>query len=58
MLGQRVLEINPNHELIKKLIDSNYDQTQVEILYNIALLAGGYELNNVNNFLTKLYTSL
>jgi molecular chaperone HtpG len=58
MLGQRVLEINPDHELIKKLINSDYDKNQVDILYNMALLAGGYELNNVNNFLSKLYNNL
>jgi molecular chaperone HtpG len=58
MLGQRVLEINPDHLLIKKLIESNYNKDQIDVLFNMAMLAGGYELNNVNDFLSKLYKSI
>ena len=55
MLGQRVLEINPDHVLVKKLIDNNYDDKLLAILFIICLLAGGYELSNTNDFLSNLY---
>jgi molecular chaperone HtpG len=55
MMEQKVLEINPNHSLIKNLIDNNYKKEDVLYIYNIGLLAGGYELSNVNEFLTLLY---
>lgn len=58
MLSQRVLEVNPEHPLIKKFIDSNYDKEKANVLFNMGLLAGGFDLPNTNEFLTKLYNCI
>ena len=55
MLGQRVLEVNIEHPLIKKFISSDYDKELGLLLFNMGLMAGGYDLTNVNEFLSKLY---
>ena len=55
MKGRKILEINPNHKLITKLTESNYDEKLINIIFNLALLAGGFELQDTNSFLTKLY---
>jgi len=58
MSGQKVLEINPDHKLIKKLIELNYDVEYVNLVYEMGLLAGGYHIENMNDFLTKVYNKL
>lgn len=58
MAGQKVLEINPEHKLIKKLVEENYDSEYVNLLYEMGLLAGGYHLENMNEFLSKVYNKL
>ena len=58
MFSQKVLEINPEHSLIKKFISSDYDKTIAELLLHVGMLAGGYELPNTNNFLLSLYNSI
>ena len=55
MKGRKVLEINPTHKIITKLVESNYNPEFVNVLFNLALLAGGYELEDTNQFLVKLY---
>ena len=58
MAGQKVLEINPEHQLIKKLGELNYDVEYVTLVYEMGLLAGGYHLENMNEFLSKVYNKL
>jgi molecular chaperone HtpG len=58
MNNQKVLEINVDHKLIQKFIDSNYDIKLGQLIFKLGLLAGGYELSNVNNFLIDLYGTL
>lgn len=58
MFSQKVLEINPEHSLIKKFISSDYDKAIAELLLHVGMLAGGYELPNTNNFLLSLYNSI
>lgn len=58
MSGQKVLEINPEHKLIKKLEEINYDSEYVSLVYDMGLLAGGYQLENMNEFLGKVYNKL
>jgi molecular chaperone HtpG len=55
MKGRKVLEINPTHKIITKVVDSNYNPELVNVLFNLALLSGGYELEDTNQFLVKLY---
>jgi len=55
MMGQKILEFNPNHKLIKKYVELNYNKDYAILLYNMALIAGGYEVSNVSDFLEKLY---
>ena len=58
MAGRRTLEINPSHTLIKKIASGNYDTVYVSLLYEMGLLAGGYQLENMNDFLSKVYSNL
>ena len=58
MSGQKVLEINPEHKLIKKLSEQSYDAEYVNLVYEMGLLAGGYHLENMNEFLSKVYNKL
>ena len=58
MSGRRTLEINPSHTLIKKIVDDNYNSVYVSLLYEMGLLAGGYQLENMNDFLSKVYNNL
>ena len=58
MSGRRTLEINPSHLLIKKIVDNNYNSVYVSLVYDMALLAGGYQLDNMNDFLSKVYNNL
>jgi molecular chaperone HtpG len=58
MAGQKVLEINPEHKLIKKLVVENYESEFVNLIYEMGLLAGGYHLENMNEFLSKIYNKL
>jgi len=58
MSGHKVLEINPEHKLIGKLTELNYDIEYVNLVYEMGLLAGGYHLENMNEFLTKVYNKL
>ena len=55
MMEQKTLEINPNHKLIKKLVEINYDKKFIMMLYNMGLIAGGYDLADSNSFLDSLY---
>jgi hypothetical protein len=55
MFSQKNLEINPEHNLIKK-IDTLEDNTElINIVYESALLSGGYQLDDINSFLKKMY---
>ena len=58
MSGQKVLEINPEHKLIQKLKETSYDSELVSIIYDMGMLAGGYHLENMNDFLAKVYNKL
>jgi len=58
MAGRRTLEINPSHTLIKKIVDDNYNSVYVSLLFEMGLLAGGYQLDNMNDFLSKVYNNL
>jgi molecular chaperone HtpG len=55
MMDQKTMEINPNHKLIKKLVELKYDKNYTIMLYNMGLIAGGYELSDSNTFLDSLY---
>ena len=58
MMNQKIMEINPDHKLIKKIVDLNYDKTYIIMLYNMGLIAGGYELSDSNIFLDSLYNHI
>ena len=64
MLSKRHLEINPNHPVIEK-INSKFEQEEdvsdetkslVNLVYDCALLAGGYQLSDINNYLKNVYS--
>ena len=53
--NSKVLEINPEHQVIKNLVDKSYDENYLTLVYHLALIAGGYELENNNEFLSNVY---
>ena len=55
MINYKTLEINPSHPIIKKFEKNNNDEKLASIIYNIGLLAGGYELTDTNLFLSSIY---
>jgi len=57
MSGHKVLEINPEHKLIKRLTENSETESDnyVQVIYQMGLLAGGYQLDNMNGFLSRLY---
>jgi HSP90 family molecular chaperone len=58
MGGHKVLEINPEHKLIIKLKDSSFDVELASLVLDMGMLAGGYHLENMNEFLTRVYDKL
>ena len=65
MSGRKVLEINPNHKLIKKILETSeiFDSKTkrdeyINVIYQMASLAGGYQLDNINELLSKLYNMI
>ena len=62
MFNKRVMEINPSHPVMKKLSASLNDDTQkeavvqlVDVLYDSAMLSSGYQLEDINGYLKKVY---
>jgi len=62
MFNKRVMEINPSHPVMKKLSESLVDETQkesisqlVDVLYDSAMLSSGYQLEDINGYLKKVY---
>ena len=63
MLNKKSMEINPSHPIMKKLSESLDDSTQVdalsqlvEIVYESALLSSGYQVEDINGYLKKVYS--
>ena len=55
MFSQKNLEINPEHILIKKISTLEDNVELINIIYESALLSGGYQLDDINSFLKKIY---
>jgi molecular chaperone HtpG len=62
MFNKKTMEINPSHPVMRKLSESLEDPTQsdaivqlVEILYDSAMLSSGYQLEDINGYLKKIY---
>ena len=63
MFSRKSMEINPSHPIMKKLSESLDDSTQtdsleqlVEIIYESALLSSGYQVEDINGYLKKVYS--
>ena len=63
MFNKKTMEINPSHPVMRKLSESLDDPTQTEavsqlteILYDSAMLSSGYQLEDINGYLKKVYT--
>ena len=60
MFNKKILEINPEHDVMKKisnLLDNNEDvNSLVNLVYNCALLAGGFQVNDINDYLMNVYS--
>jgi molecular chaperone HtpG len=60
MFNKKVLEINPEHDVMKKissLLDNDENvNTLVDLVYNCALLAGGFQVSDINDYLKNVYS--
>lgn len=61
MKGRRSLEINPQHPIIKSLADkvtleSSELKDQISLLYDAALLTGGYPIESPKAFADRIYS--
>ena len=54
--AERILEINPNHQILNKLKDLNEDDLKLysNILFNQALLIEGLPIDDPNEFSKQL----
>jgi molecular chaperone HtpG len=60
MFNKKILEINPEHDVMKKissLLDNDENvSTLVDLVYNCALLAGGFQVTDINDYLKNVYS--
>jgi HSP90 family molecular chaperone len=61
MKGRRSLEINPSHPIIKSMaekvsLESNELKDQIALLYDAALLTGGYPIESPKAFASRIYS--
>jgi molecular chaperone HtpG len=61
MMGKKIMEINPEHEIIKKIkniIDSDMQNNEtkelVDLLYDLALQSSGFNIENSSTFIKKV----
>lgn len=61
MMGKKILEINPDHEIIKKLrnkieTDIDIDNTKdlIKLLYEISLQSSGFNIENSSDFINRV----
>ncbi len=62
MFSRRSMEINPSHPIMLRLSTYIDDETQkesfeklVDVVYDSAMLASGYQLEDINGYLKKVY---
>jgi molecular chaperone HtpG len=67
MVSKKVLEINPNHNVIKGLkrtfdldddSSKNTNKSMVNLMFETALIESGFTLGNVNTFALRIYNML
>jgi len=65
MFNKKSMEINPYHPIMKKILESLDNETQtesiiqmVEIVYDSAMLSSGYQLDDINGYLQKVYSCI
>lgn len=61
MKGRRSMEINPNHPIIKSLADAIDDDAtadKIRLLYESALLVGGFPLESPKDFADRIYKQM
>jgi molecular chaperone HtpG len=61
MMNKKILEINPNHEIIKKIkskieSDVDIDNTKdlIKLLYDISLQSSGFNIENSSSFINRV----
>jgi len=63
MKGKRILELNSKHPIVKRVF-TNYTsdefraKSELGLLYQCSLLAGGYPVENTNAFVNDIYSAL
>jgi heat shock protein beta len=61
MKGRRSMEINPNHPIIKSLaaaVDDGATADKIRLLYESALLVGGFPLESPKEFAERIYKQM
>jgi molecular chaperone HtpG len=58
MMGKKILEINPKHEIIQKMksrLNSQTDmQDLVRLLYDLSLQSSGFTIEDSSNFIKRV----
>jgi hypothetical protein len=50
-----VFNNTPTPVFSSNLVNKSYDENYLGLVYHLALIAGGYELENNNEFLSNVY---
>ncbi|EFN51632.1 hypothetical protein CHLNCDRAFT_140066 [Chlorella variabilis] len=63
MRGRRIMELNPQHPIIRTLkskveLESREAKEQVQLLYEAALLAGGFMIESPKDFAARIYSMM
>lgn len=58
MMGKKILEISPKHEIVQKMktrLESNDDMSElVRLLYDLALQSSGFNIENSTDFINRV----
>ncbi|KAI7836999.1 hypothetical protein COHA_009181 [Chlorella ohadii] len=63
MRGRRIMEVNPQHPIIQSLkakveLESREAKEQVQLLFEAALLAGGFMIESPRDFAARIYSMM
>ena len=54
-LDKRTMEINPSHLIMQKIMNEEDVDNLIDVVYESALLSSGYQVDDINGYLKKVY---
>jgi molecular chaperone HtpG len=59
MIGKKHLELNPNHDIVKNLLEKVESESDIKdvvlLLYDTSLLSSGFTLDDMTNHSDRIY---